>query len=435
MARPNCYIFESILDDVEVQDNTKRVTDTFVDEVNSELGPDPYEDTDYDFELFVDTPMIRLRQQHKIVSLICKWIQNLDAVMETSRQITRCTRSIFYSRDEVRLKKIVQDPELIRDPYDSRMYSTGLYLRFDHKFTTGAQIMNFIAQVSLCVASIEQLKDDRRNIVHIRLRYYKNGRRMEDMVMSHLSEVVQAVVEHKDISKYQTIEPTIKETTQFAFNLLHSTQEYKYNVYNSIRARLCPGLNLADWGAFQRVKDVFGEPDQLSPKTTEIMDTKSTFSIQSLLNFNPYRNVDGMIFPFRAQYIMKNMEYDGGYEEWNLDEESSYGNGRKRIQEELIEHYNGGSTVLPCGRPELYYTEWNSAKTKQGLKRKISLICGIGTVELHESGFCLICDVDFLMEIQIDSMFKERVVAFVDYMSRLLNLSNEECEIIRQEML
>lgn len=83
----------------------------------------------------------------------------------------------------------------------------------------------------------------------------------------------------------------------------------------------------------------------------------------------------------------------------------------------------------------MYYTEWNDAKTRQGMLPKVSFTCGIGTVEMYESGCTRVYDVDLLMEIQIDSMFRERAGVFVDYLGRILDLSNEESEILLKEIL
>ena len=153
MTHVSHYIYESILDDIDVQDSV-RATDTLLNDVNKEELPDPYVDDNYDFELEISTPNIQLRSRDKIVTRIRKWMENLDTVMSTSRQITRCTRSIFYSRYEGRLKDIVQDEELIREPKYKNLYGTGLFVRFDHNFKTAAQIMKFVCQLALCVTTI-----------------------------------------------------------------------------------------------------------------------------------------------------------------------------------------------------------------------------------------------------------------------------------------
>lgn len=152
MTHISHYIYESILDDIDVQDSA-RATDTLINEVNEEL-PDPYVDDNYDFELEISTPNIQLRSRDKIVTRIRQWMENLDIVISSSRQITRCTRSIFYSRYEGRLKNIVQDEELIREPKYKNLYGTGLFVRFDHNFKTAAQIMKFVCQLALCVTTI-----------------------------------------------------------------------------------------------------------------------------------------------------------------------------------------------------------------------------------------------------------------------------------------
>ena len=434
MRRKSSYLFESILDNITSQDNTSNATNKLVSKVNDIDFPDPYVDTNYDFELFIDTPNIKARKRENIVSVIRKWTSNLDAVMETSRQVTAHTKTVFYSKYEGRLKDLVQDDDLIREPYDSNMYGTGLFVRYNHRFTTASQILKFICQTVMCVSNIENLRDDWRGIIHLRSRYYKKSGNIEDSVLSYASNIVSAVIYGMNISEYQNIDATLMDTTKFAFNMLHKTQEYKYNVYNGIRERLCPGRNLAEFGAYRKIENVFGVADELSKKATEVIQNKSSFGIQSLLSFNPYRLVDYMIFPFQATYVLKDLEYDGGYEEYELSQQSSYGNGRKQIQNQLIEH-NNNSTLLSIRYPELYYTEWNTAKTKQGLKVKVSFMCDLGTVEMFESGCSRICDVAFLMEIQADSMFQERLVVFLDYLSRILNLDNEELDIIRKEII
>ena len=346
MQNTRHYIFESILDDFDAQDNAVSAAGTFADALSDEQLPDPYEADDYDFELYIDTPMIRLKKREKIVALVTRWLENVETVMTSLRQAVRCTRPVFYSRSEQRIKNLVGDAGLIREPLQQNMYGTGIFLRFDHRFTTGQQILKFIARLTLCVASLEQLREDRRGDVHLRVRYYRNGGDYEDVVLSYVKNIVEAVVFRTDISKYQNIDPTLMDTVKFAFNLLHRTQEYKYNVYNSIRARLYPGKNLADWGAYLKVKNVFGEPDTVSKRADGIITAKKTADIQSLLKFEPYRLVDGMIFPFAATYVLKDLEYDGGFIEYELTKGGSYGNGRRQIQNSLIIH-NDGSTVLP----------------------------------------------------------------------------------------
>lgn len=153
MTNVSHYIYESILDDIGVQDSA-RATDTLLNDANKEELPDPYVDDNYDFELEISTPNIQLRSRDKIVTRIRKWMENLDTVMTSLRQITRCTRSIFYSRYESRLKDIVQDEELIREPKYKNLYGTGLFVRFDHNFKTVAQIMKFVCQLVLCVTTI-----------------------------------------------------------------------------------------------------------------------------------------------------------------------------------------------------------------------------------------------------------------------------------------
>ena len=136
-----------------------------------------------------------------------------------------------------------------------------------------------------------------------------------------------------------------------------------------------------------------------------------------------------MIFPFYAIYVLKDIEYDGGYIEFELNQKDSYGNGRTQIEKQLIER-NSGSTRLTAGRPKMFYTEFSN-----DLVPRISLTCPLGTVEMYTQGIVNVCDVDIVMEIQIDSMFEERVVAFVDYLSRILNLTNDEMDLFRKEML
>ena len=136
-----------------------------------------------------------------------------------------------------------------------------------------------------------------------------------------------------------------------------------------------------------------------------------------------------MIFPFYAVYVLKDIENDSGYLEFELNQKDSYGNGRTQIEKQLIER-NGGSTKLSAGRPKMFYTEFSN-----NLVPRISLTCFLGTVEMYTQGIVNVCDVDIVMEIQIDSMFEERVVAFVDYLSRILNLTNDEMHLFRQEML
>lgn len=139
------YIYESILDDIDVQDDSIRAADTLVSNVNkANQYPDPYIDKDYDFELEIYTPTIKLRSAEKIIALIRKWIDNLDTVMQSSRQITKHTRAIFYSKYDSRLRDIVKDDDLIREPAHKNMYGTALYVRFNHNFKTASQIMKFV---------------------------------------------------------------------------------------------------------------------------------------------------------------------------------------------------------------------------------------------------------------------------------------------------
>ena len=257
-----------------------------------------------------------------------------------------------------------------------------------------------------------------------------------DNVFSWASHIIDKLLLHIDIDNYVGIERTILTLSQFAFVLIHKTPEYKYDVYTGIRDRLCKTVNLADDGAYYKVKNVFGDPKVFGSSAIQDVLDKAPFNITSVMKqfYNPVRSVDDMIFPFYATYVLKNIEYDGGYEEYELDQPHSYGNGRSRIEQELVER-NGGSTHLLCGRPRMYYTEYNDTKTKNEMLPKISMTCGLGTVSMHESGYTYICDVDIVMEIQIDSMFNERTVAFVDYLSRILNLTTEEMDLFRKEIL
>ena len=214
MTNPMPYIFESILDDIDVQDmSSANAANTLADNVNnSNKYPDPYIDTDYDFELEIYTPSIRVRSREKIVALINNWTSNLDTVMETSRQITAHTRSVFYSAYEDKAKALVGDSDLIREPFHRDMYGTAVFVRFNHNFRTAAQIMKFVCQCALCVYSFEKIGVVNQDI-NIRIRYFTNGSQMKDCVFSWASHIIDKLLKHKNIDNYVGIDRTILTLT------------------------------------------------------------------------------------------------------------------------------------------------------------------------------------------------------------------------------
>lgn len=141
-----------------------------------------------------------------------------------------------------------------------------------------------------------------------------------------------------------------------------------------------------------------------------------------------------MIYPFAATYILKDIEYGGSCEEYCLDHTSSFNNVRGFIEQQLIEN-NGNSTQFAKWKPRMYFTEYNDAKIRGGKVPKFSLRCGLGTVVLYSQGITRVCDVDILMEIQMDSKFNDRVEEFVKYLGQILTLNEQETDLFRKEIL
>ena len=83
----------------------------------------------------------------------------------------------------------------------------------------------------------------------------------------------------------------------------------------------------------------------------------------------------------------------------------------------------------------MYFTEYNDAKTRGSKVPKFSLKCGLGTVVLYSQGITRVCDVDILMEIQMDSKFNDRVEEFVKYLSQILTLNKQEADLFRKEII
>ena len=279
------------------------------------------------------------------------------------------------------------------------------------------------------------MKDSRQEI-NIRLRYFTNGGNVEEKVFSWASHVIDKMLLHINLENYVGIDRTILTLAQFAFILLHKTQEYKFNVYTGIRDYLNKEVDLADLGAFYKIKNVFGYPKTFGSSAIQDILEKSSFGLTSLLKqyYCPKKEVDEMIYPFAATYILKDIEYDAGYEEYYLDRSGSYDNVRGFIEQQLIEN-NGNSTQFAKWKPRMYFTEYNDAKTRGGKVPKFSLKCGLGTVALYSQGITRVCDVDILMEIQMDSKFNDRVEEFVKYLSQILTFNKQEADLFRKEIL
>lgn len=279
------------------------------------------------------------------------------------------------------------------------------------------------------------MKDSRQEI-DIRLRYFTNRGNLEEKVFSRASHVIDKMLLHINLENYVGIDQTILTLAQFAFILLHKTQEYKFNVYTGIRDYLNKEVNLADLGVFYNIKNVFGYPKTFGSSAIQDILEKSSFELTTLLKqyYCPKKEVDEMIYPFAATYILKDIEYDAGYEEYYLNHSGSYDNVRGFIEQQLISN-NGNSTQFSKWKPRMYFTKYNDAKTRTGKVPKFSLRCGLGTVALYSQDIPRVCDVDILMEIQMDSKFNDRVEEFVKYLSQILTLNEQEADLFRKEIL
>ena len=82
---------------------------------------------------------------------------------------------------------------------------------------------------------------------------------------------------HINLENYVGIDRTILTLAQFAFILLHKTQEYKFNVYTGIRDYLNKEVDLADLGAFYKIKNVFGYPKVFGSSAIQDILEKSSF--------------------------------------------------------------------------------------------------------------------------------------------------------------